>query len=168
MAVQSQQQTFDADPNWKTILIAVLAIELVGFAIGGAFGPEPGGWYFQIEKSALNPPPWAFPIAWTLIYAAMGLAVARVWAAQGAPGRTAALALFGLQLALNYAWSPVFFGLQAFWPAVWLNIALLVAAVAAMIATARVDRLAGALMGVNAAWVGFAAFLSYEVARLNP
>lgn len=167
MAIQTHEHQLDPGPSWALILGFALSIELVGFAIGGAFGPEPGGWYFQIQKSVLNPPPWAFPIAWTLLYAAMGWAAARVWQARKAPGGALALGLFALQLALNYAWSPVFFGLQAFWAAVWVNLALLAAAIAAAAAMARVDRLAGRLMAINAAWVGFAGFLSYEVARLN-
>lgn len=154
-------------PSWTTIIVFVVVIEAIGFAVGSSFGPEPGGWYFQLEKSALNPPPWVFPVAWTLLYAMIGWAAARVWALPATAARTTALALFAVQLALNYLWSYVFFGLQALQPAVWMTVALLVAVVAATIAFFRVDRLSGLLMSPYLIWVGFALFLTYEVARLN-
>lgn len=156
-----------AGPGWTTILLFVLVIEAIGFAVGSAFGPEPGGWYFQLEKSALNPPPWVFPLAWTTLYAMIGWAAARIWALPPSGARTAALGLFAVQLVLNYLWSYVFFGLQTLWPAVWTTVALLVAVAAATVAMLRADRTAGLLMVPYLAWVGFALYLTYEVARLN-
>ncbi len=159
---------FRGRPFWHTALAFIVAIELLGFIVGGVFGPTPGGWYFQLEKPPANPPAWVFPVAWTLLYAAMGYAGARVYVAEGAPGRRAALTLFGVQLALNLGWSVVFFGLQALQPAVLTTIALLAAAMAATAAMARVDRVAGAVMIPYVLWVGFALYLTAWIAAANP
>lgn len=156
------------DPSLWTVIGFILAIKAIGFWIGSSYGPQLGGWYFEIKKSPLNPPGWVFPIAWTALYAIMGYAIARVWAADGADGRTLALGLFAAQLLLNYTWSIVFFGYKLFDYTVWHTVALLVATLAATAAMFAVDRLAGWLMTPYCVWVAFALYLSYEVSRLNP
>jgi tryptophan-rich sensory protein len=85
------------------------------------------------------------------------------WAAQRRP-----LGLFLAQLALNAAWTPLFFGLH--WPGVaFFEIVLLWLAIAATIAAFRpVSRAAMGLLMPYLAWVSFAAALNFTLWRLNP
>ncbi|MEO1328826.1 MAG: TspO/MBR family protein [Pseudomonadota bacterium] len=155
-------------PFWWTALCFIVGIEALGMVVGGLFAPTPGGWYFQLEKPALNPPAWVFPVAWTLLYAMMGWAIARIWARPAeTPGRATALWAFGVQLALNLSWSIVFFGLQALSAAVVATLALLASVLVATAAMARVDRMAGALMLPYCAWVAFAFYLTIWIAGNN-
>lgn len=62
-------------------------------------------WYGDLHKSALNPPPPVFPIAWSVLYTLMGLAASWQYGQKDMAG----LRLYGIQLALNLAWSFVFF-----------------------------------------------------------
>ena len=78
-----------------------------------------------------------------------------------------ALSLYAVQLALNAAWTPIFFGLKM--PA--LAFAEIILLLAAVIATARVFAnvvpLAGLLMVPYLAWVAFASWLNFTLWRLN-
>lgn len=152
---------------WRAVIFIVL-INAGGAVIGGAFGPEPGGWYFQLNRPFFTPPPWVFPVAWTTLYAMMAIALALVLEQAAGPARRLAVGLFVLQLMLNYAWSIVFFGLQALGAASLLTIALLLAVVGAAGAMGRVDRRAGWLMAPYVAWVAFALLLTVEIWRANP
>ena len=69
--------------------------------------------YPLLEKSSLTPPGWVFPIAWTVLYLLMGIGMALV-EARGGPERSRALTLFGIQLALNFGWSLLFFNSGAY------------------------------------------------------
>ena len=116
-----------------------------------------GAWYASLKKPRWMPPRAAFPIVWTVLYVAMGVAAHRVWAAGGG---AVPLGLYALQLALNIAWSFVFFNFQNVGAAM-LNIALLWGAVAATaVSFYLADPLAGHLMLPYLAWVSLATALT--------
>jgi hypothetical protein len=83
------------------------------------------------------------------------------------PGRRRALALWWLQLGLNAAWTPVFFGARRIGAGAVVICALLPAVAATAAASARVDRPAGLLYSPYLAWSTYAAALNLEICRLN-
>lgn len=129
----------------------------------GAFSP-PGAWYQALEKPAWNPPPWIFGPVWTLLYLGMAAAAWLVWK-QG--GQGFALRLYFVQLALNAAWTPVFFGAHAMGAALTVIICLWIAIFLTLRAFAPVSRPAGLLLVPYLAWVSFASFLNFTLWRLN-
>ena len=139
-----------------------VAVTFLAAVLGILF--PPGAWYAQLAKPSWNPPAWLFGPVWTALYLAMAVAAWRVWRCRPA---TRALTVYWIQLALNAAWSPLFFGLQQPGLAV-LEILGLWAAIALTVrAFWPVDRLAAALLGPYLAWVSFAAVLNFALWRLN-
>ena len=95
--------------RWALLFVPlVLVLGLFPAVLGNADSL----WFRGLAKPATFPPPATFGIVWTILYVMMGLAAALIAAARGAPGRGLALAMFGVQLVINMAWSPVFFGLH--------------------------------------------------------
>ncbi|KAA5804045.1 tryptophan-rich sensory protein [Alkalicaulis satelles] len=147
-------------PLWT--LAPFLGLVFLASLTGAVF--RPGAWYKSLRKPSWTPPDFVFPLVWGLLYAAMAYAAWRVWAtAELHP----ALAVWGVQLALNALWSAVFFGLRR--PGWALaEVALLWLAVAANIyAFTQVDALAAWLLAPYLAWVSLAAFLNLEIVRLR-
>lgn len=150
-------------------LIVFLAACLGVSAAGGAVTANSvGTWYQTLQKPPFNPPDWVFAPVWTTLYVLMAIAAWRVWRRQGLGGASRALALFALQLALNFAWSVLFFGLRLIGPALAEIALLFVAIVATAMAFWRHDRLASLLLIPYAAWVAFAILLNAALWRLNP
>ncbi len=127
----------------------------------------PDAWYEALDKPEWNPPAWIFGPVWTLLYTMMAVAAWRVWRHGGWAVRGRALGLYLVQLALNAAWTPLFFGWHQ--PGLaFLDIVLLLAAmVATGVAFARVDRLAALLWVPYVMWVGFATLLNFTLWRMN-
>nr|WP_282452942.1 TspO/MBR family protein [Lysobacter sp. CAU 1642] len=133
-------------------------------ALGGALFP-PDEDYARLVRPSFAPPGWLFGPVWTLLYVMMAVAAWRVWSKTGA--WSAPLRAWYLQLTLNAAWTPLFFGLG------WRGVALLEMAVlwALILATALRFRphsgLAFGLMLPYLAWVSFAWVLNGAFWWLN-
>lgn len=153
--------------RWALFIVPVVV--LLGYTSGvvaGSVADNP--WFASLTKPALYPPPATFGIAWTILYILMGLAAALVASAWGARLRTAALVAFAVQLALNLAWSPVFFALHQLDGAFYLILAIDVMVLITLILFWRIRWIAGALLIPYLLWVCFATYLSWDIARLNP
>lgn len=150
---------------WIGLALWLALVGLVA-ALGAGFGPD--AWYAALVKPAWTPPPGVFAPAWTALYLMMAIAAWQVWRAPGpVPQRRRALRLMGVQLALNAAWSPLFFGAHA--PGLaFLDIAALCFVVALTImAFARVRASAATLMLPYLAWIAFAAALNAAIWLAN-
>lgn len=152
---------------WQSMLglLVAFAICFAVAGIGAVF--EPDAWYAQLVKPTWNPPNWVFPPIWTALYAMMAIAAWMVWHRAGLGGAPAALALFAVQLALNGAWSWLFFGLHLPGLALADIVLLWLALAATLLAFARVRRLAGILLLPYLVWVSFAGALNFALWRLN-
>jgi translocator protein len=154
--------------GWKQWagLAAWLGLCYLAAFVGSRF-TDTGAWYQALQQPAWQPPDWLFGPVWTLLYAMMAVAAWLVWRDRGFRGAPAALSLFMVQLALNVAWSWLFFGEQrpdlAFGEIVLLWIAIL----ATLLAFWRIRPLSGALLIPYLLWVTYAAALNYSIWRLN-
>jgi len=150
-------------------LVTVPLILLLGTLSGVASGSgNENPWFAALAKPGFMPPGWAFPVAWTILYACLGFALALILHARGARGRPPALALFAAQLALNLAWSPLFFGAHKVSLAFWTIVAMWLAAATCAFLFFRIRRAAGLLMLPYLAWLVFAGALNHAIDRLNP
>lgn len=125
----------------------------------------PGAWYAALNKPSWNPPSWLFGPAWTLLYTLMAIAAWLVWKRVGL---SKPLVLYFVQLALNAAWTPLFFGAHAMGWALVEIVALWIAILATLLSFRRVNTTAGWLFAPYLAWVTFATCLNFTLWRLNP
>ena len=128
---------------------------------------EVSGWYTTLKRPAIAPPNWVFGPVWTLLYALMAVAAWRVWLAAPSGVRSLGLALFVGQLALNFAWSWIFFVRHAIGAALVEVVVLWLAIAATTVAFSQTVTLAGWLMTPYLAWVAFASTLNGAFWRLN-
>ncbi len=142
---------------------------LICLAVGGSGAAfPPGEWYRQLAKPPLNPPAWVFGPVWTLLYILMGVSAWLVWLRPGLPAARIPLLLFAAQMALNGAWSWIFFGFHQVGLAL-IDIILLWAAIAATLFSFwRIRRPAAVLLIPYLLWVSFATYLNAALWRLNP
>jgi translocator protein len=153
----------------RIALVCVPLVIFLGFLVGslGSSGNE-NRWFAMLQKPSLQPPDWAFGVAWSILYAMQGFALALIIDARGARGRTTAICLFAFQLTLNLAWSPTFFLMHQVSAALVLIVMIFVAAAVTTFSFARVRKMAAWLMLPYLAWLAFASVLNYQFDMLNP
>lgn len=151
----------------KTYLLWILLAEAVGGLAGWLTREDVKIYTDSIAQPPLSPPPLVFPVVWGILYALMGISAARIALAPDTQERVHGLWIFGLQLAMNFFWSILFFRFQLFGLAmIWL--AALWGVILWMITVfARVDRAASRLQIPYLVWVTFAGYLNLGVWILN-
>ncbi len=147
--------------------ISVGAPLAVGGVGGAATVASLQTWYRTLEKPPWNPPDAVFGPVWSTLYLLMGVAMALVHRANSRDGGSRAEAVFGLQLALNLAWSLAFFTGRSPAAGVAVILVLWASIVATIMEFGRVRRLAALLLLPYVAWVTFATVLNVEIWRLN-
>jgi len=153
---------------WKTAIVCVVAIELLGGLSGWLSNSGTGnGWFETIRKPSFMPPGWTFGVVWPVLYAMLGVALAMVLVEPASDRRRFALILFFIQLVLNFAWSPIFFALHQIALAKWVIFVMAAVAAAAAGQFLRVKRDAGVLMIPYLGWLVFAAMLNSTIEALN-
>jgi benzodiazapine receptor len=157
---------FDKNPVKNRALKYFLVVTLAVGAAGSLFTePNIDGWYAGLVHPAIAPPNWVFAPVWTMLYILMAYAAWRVWRTTGL--RSTEMLAFGVQLALNLAWSAIFFGLHQISAALGEIILLDLAILYTMLLFWRRDRAAGAVMLPYLAWSMFATVLTHAFWKLN-
>ena len=153
----------------RLALIVCIAIPLVAQALGWLLTDvSVNDWYVELAKPGWTPPGWIFGPVWTSLFLMMGVALWLVWRQrEGTPIRLP-LVLFAIQLALNVAWSGLFFTLKSPLAALIEIVTLWGAIAATLVAFHRVSQAAAWLLAPYLGWVGFAFFLNLAIVRMNP
>lgn len=154
--------------NQKLVyVISVLMIEALGFAVGVLTRTGTQLYAQSINKPPLSPPGVVFPVAWTILYALIGIGLARILLSTPSGDRTIAIMLFAVQLLLNLAWCFIFFGSQNYLLAL-IELVIMLAVVVIMIVFYRkIDSVAAGLQIPYVLWLCFATYLNLGVILLN-
>ena len=143
-------------------LLAFLALAYAASAVGVLLqGDDVGARYLALERPAWAPPSWLFGPVWTVLYACIGVAGWRIWRGAGtARTASAALGLWGTQLAVNALWPGVFFGAEALGAGLAVILVLDALVIATILAARRHDHLAAWLLAPYLVWILYATALN--------
>ncbi len=152
--------------SFVALAISLLAVA-VAAGVGGLAAGSSAEDYGRLQQPVWAPPSWVFGPAWTLLYALMAVAAWLVWRSGPDAGSRRALVVYAVQLVLNAAWTPLFFGLG------WRGVALIeisvlwLALAATVVLFWRRNVVAGCLLLPYLAWSTFALSLNFAVWQLN-
>lgn len=153
--------------KWKKIIL-LTALPLAVGALAAILTRGGMEDFEYMRKPPLSPPAWLFPVVWTVLYTLMGIASYLVCVSRASPARKRrALTVYGIQLAVNFFWSLLFFGLEAYLLAfVWL-VLLWLLILLTMVMFSYISETAGKLLVPYLLWVSFAGYLNLGVYLLN-
>jgi translocator protein len=155
--------------NLLVALAAFVALTFSAAGIASAFTARSvRTWYPTLRKPSGSPPASYFRPVWTALYFLMTIAAWNVWrVGDGWEGASAAITFFLIQLALNAAWSAIFFGMRSPGLALVEIVLLWAVVLATVILFWRVSPFSGALLLPYLAWVTYAGYLNAGIWRLN-
>ncbi len=154
--------------DFSKLIVSVIGCELVGF-LGTPFTISAiPTWYVTLNKPFFAPPNWIFGPVWTLLYFLMGVAFYLIWKQGWQKKKAQKASMFFLaQLALNFIWSPIFFGLRAPLPGLIVIMAMWTLIVVTMKKFYPLSRWAFYLLIPYLLWVSFATLLNAAIVQLN-
>jgi len=184
----------NARPNWLA-LIAFIALSLATGILGALVSPgvappavqagasvhgappaaatsgrvtSETAWYASLNKPAWTPPIALIGRVWTALYVLMGTAAWLAWSERYHPGRNRALFAYGLQLALNALWAPVFYGMKSIGGGLFLIVALWLTLTWTLREFSAVRPAAAWLMLPYLAWISLGVAVNLSIWRTNP
>jgi benzodiazapine receptor len=163
-------KTNTANSKFQIIPFIISLVITLGIGIVASLftRPEIPGWYSTLNKPSFTPPNWLFPVAWTILYILIATAAHMVWERRdGSPIYKTTAVLYIIQLALNFSWSIVFFGIHQIVGGLIIIIALLVTIVLIISWFSRFSKTAAWLLVPYLLWVGYATLLNISIVVLN-
>ena len=151
--------------NLKRLLIS-LVISLGTGLLSGLISMSGMDSFETVVQPPLAPPAFLFPIVWTILYILMGISSYIVWESDS-ENKQKALAVYGLQLAVNFFWSIIFFNYQAYLFALIWIILLWVLIIIMIYEFSKVSKLSAILQIPYLLWVTFATYLTFGIFLLN-
>ena len=154
--------------QWKALFISIL----IPLAVGGLSGyitKNASAQFQSMVQPPLAPPAWLFPVVWTFLFILMGIASYLVWKDPHTTpdAKAAALRIYGIQLAVNFFWTVLFFNLGLYFAAfVWLLL-LWGLILITFFRFRKISSTAGLLLLPYLLWVTFAGYLNLAIALLN-
>ena len=149
-------------------LVVFVGLSVGAAALGGLFTARGvAAWYPTIAKPEWTPDPSVIGAAWTILYPVIGLVGWLIWRAGPSRAVTLALVLWAVQMALNAAWSGLFFGARSPGLAFAGIVLLWLAILGTVLAAWRPSPTASLMFVPYLAWVSFAGALNLAIWRLN-
>lgn len=153
--------------NLKRFLISI-AIPIIVGGLSALITSGNMDIYSNITRPTLSPPSWLFPMVWSILYFLMGVSLYLVWNSNANDDKKRqAFILFGIQLLLNFIWSPIFFNGRRFGLAFVVLIFLWIFALLMIVSFYRISKLAGILQIPYLLWLTFAGYLNLAIYLLN-
>jgi benzodiazapine receptor len=151
--------------------LALILFPLISLSIGyaGSYFTIGSTWLRTLRKPSFYPPKWLVPVMWTILYIMIGFSAYLIWSKEEgfSSKHETAWIIFFIQMVLNYAWTPLFFGMHKIFLALVDVILMEIFILLNIYYFYQIDQLAAYLLIPYAIWVVIATAINFEMWRLN-
>lgn len=149
----------------KEEIISIL-IPVIGGLLSGIISMCGIKEFNMLNKPFLTPPGFIFPIVWTILYVLMGIGSYLIYS-ENDINSNCCLKIYGINLFINFLWSPIFFGLNLrLFALIWI-ILLDIIIVYMIVCFYKVNKKAAYLQIPYLIWSLFATYLNLAFYLLN-
>lgn len=151
--------------HWKTLFFSLFLPLLIG-ALSGFLIRDDVSLYSSLALPPLSPPNWIFPIVWGILYVLMGVSF-YLMITSHTFSKSKAIFLYGIQLLLNFLWSPIFFHFQRYGLAFLILVLLFLVLLLMIKNFYEISPLSAILQLPYLLWILFAGYLNLGIIFLN-
>ena len=169
--VKTKKKVATFSKVWRIALC--ILVPLGGGFIISMFTRDTMEKFGSFNQPPLAPPAWLFPVAWTILYILKGVASYLIYA-KCRDGKKAekslakaGLIVYGIQLALNVIWTPLFFTGGLYWVAFAVLALMWIAEIVLLVLSFKTSRAAFWCLLPYLLWTTFAGYLNIGIAVLN-
>ncbi len=145
----------------------ILAFQIMGYFLGKITHANITTWYQTLNKSILTPPDIVFPIVWSILYVMLALVGWSLWLKRHQAGGKLSLLLYGIQMLMNWAWSPIFFSLHFVVLGFYLIVAMMIITLIIILINWKNNKLISILLIPYWFWLLFAGYLNWAIWMMN-
>ncbi len=98
---------------WSSLIFFIILCLVVEVVSGYWTSQTVSTWYPQLVKPIWTPPGWVFGPVWSILYIMIAVSGWLIYQSEHSSNRSMALIFYFGQLALNFAWSFLFFFLRS-------------------------------------------------------
>jgi tryptophan-rich sensory protein len=159
--------------NLKESIILFFSLILPqSIGILGAVSTQTGNsiWYNELAKPFFNPPSWIFGPVWTILYLIIGIIFYLIYKESkiSKKEKRILIKLFIFQMILNGIWTPIFFGFENLFAALFVIISLDVTLIYMFLRFRKLKfYFLSYLWILYILWVSFASILNLSILLLN-
>lgn len=153
--------------KWQ--LVRTVALPVIGGSIVGALANTSSkNKYKKLDTPNFAPPGWVFPVAWTTLYATMGIAKYKFdQTSKQSETHIVGKSTYTIQLCFNFLWSFLFFRWNLRGTALIDAMLLWTAVVLNTYYFFKTNKLSGTLMMPYIGWTTYAVVLNYATWKMN-
>jgi len=152
-----------------TKYLFISAIFWIGVSLVGSMATSLGmDWYRGLILPGITPPGSLIGAVWTVIFTLTAASMSIALASRTSKDvRRKVFVVYAVNAALNLLWSVLFFDLHFIGAAFIEAIVLGLSVIAVIVIVRPISRFAAIMLIPYAAWVSFAAYLTFLIGRLN-
>lgn len=124
-------------------------------------------WFDSLNKPFLSPPDWLFTPVWLVLYIMIFASLILFWGDGITKEKRLPLVFFIIQLALNWLWVPIFFGMQNIIGGFIIIVIMYIFLWLTIITFFKYSKVASLLLLPYLLWISFAAYLNFGYLVLN-
>lgn len=148
-------------------LLWVVFFQLMGYCLGKITQQDILSWYPTLHKSILTPPDIVFPIVWFILYCMIAVSGYSLWQYRHQQKAQIALVFYGLQVLLNWSWTPLFFYFHWIGASLFCITMIIIFTLITIIITRNTYKLSCIMLIPYFIWLIFAGYLNAIIWILN-
>ena len=141
----------------------ILAFQLIGYYIGKITQQNIPTWYQTLNKSILNPPEFMFPIVWGILYLILAFIGWSLWLKRNETRGKLSLITYGIQMLMNWAWTPIFFSFHLVAVGFYWIIAMAILTLILIFINWKYNKFISTLLIPYCLWLLFAGYLNWAI-----